>query len=76
MTETVAQEVTGAQIDPELLEEAQRQLGDVSPDAAINEALHRLVQQERLKRREALETLRRMSDEGLFDYSVLDKEDE
>jgi Arc/MetJ family transcription regulator len=76
MTETVAQEVTESQIDPELLEEAQRQLGDVSPNEAINEALCRLVQQERLKRREALETLRRMSDEGLFDYSVLDQEDE
>jgi hypothetical protein len=60
MSEDVAQE---PEINPELLDEAWRQLGDVTADEAISEALQLLVQ-ERLKRRAALQHR---------DYSVLDK---
>jgi Arc/MetJ family transcription regulator len=55
-------------IDTDLLQEAQRQIGASSPDAAIKEALQRLVAQERAKRLAALERQQRMSDEGVFDY--------
>ncbi|WP_432975656.1 type II toxin-antitoxin system VapB family antitoxin [Dactylosporangium sp. CA-233914] len=76
MTETVAHMATEPQIDQELLEEAQRHLGGVTPNEALNEGLYRLVEQERGKRREALEKLRRMSDEGLFDYPAIEQVDE
>ncbi|WP_430780158.1 type II toxin-antitoxin system VapB family antitoxin [Actinoplanes sp. G11-F43] len=56
-------------IDPELLEEAQRQIQAASPNEAINEALRRLVLEERNKRRAAMEYLWKMHDEGRFDYS-------
>lgn len=63
-------------IDAGLLEEAQRQLGLSSPTEAVNVALRRLVDQERARRRQALERLRAMSDAGLFDYSALDAAEE
>jgi Arc/MetJ family transcription regulator len=72
MTETVIKTGAGHEIDEELLVEAQRQIGAASPNSAINEALRRLVEQERAKRRQALERAQQMSDEGLFDYSALD----
>jgi Arc/MetJ family transcription regulator len=63
---------TDVEIDSELLDEAQRQLFPSSPHATINEALRRLVEEEREKRRAALEELQQMHDEGHFDYSQLD----
>jgi Arc/MetJ family transcription regulator len=63
-------------VDAELLLEAQRQIGAASPDAAVGEALRRLVDQEREKRRAALEKLHRMNDEGRFDYHELDAAEE
>jgi Arc/MetJ family transcription regulator len=76
MTDTVVQQQTEPEIDDELLEEAQRQLGDVSRNAAINEGLKVLVEQRRARRRRALERLQRMSAEGVFDYSRLEDNDE
>jgi len=67
---------TEEEIDGELLAEAQRQISAPSLNAAINEALRRLVDQEREKRRAALERLQRMHDEGLFDYNRLEAVDE
>ncbi|MEV4343951.1 type II toxin-antitoxin system VapB family antitoxin [Actinoplanes sp. NPDC049596] len=55
-------------IDDELLEEAKRQIEAHTPSAAINEALRRLVEQERAKRRDALAHLRRMVAEGAFNF--------
>lgn len=66
----------GAKLDSELLEEAQRHLSLPSRNAALNEALRGLVEEERGKRRAALEELQQMHDEGRFDYSQLDAADE
>ena len=63
------------QIDEELLVEAQRQIAVASPNAAINEALRRLVKEERTRRRRALERTQQMADEGLLDFSKLDDVD-
>ena len=54
-------------LDIELLLEAQRQIGAASLDATVGEALRRLVDQERAKRRAAQERLRQMYEEGAFD---------
>ncbi|GAA2370695.1 hypothetical protein [Dactylosporangium salmoneum] len=76
MTEIAAHPAAEPEIDPELLAEAQRQLGDAWPNQAINEGLRLLVEQKRLERRQALEDLRRMSREGRFNYAALDEVDE
>jgi hypothetical protein len=60
------------EIDLELLIEARRQISATSINATINEALRRLVEEERNKRRAAREKLQQMHDEGLFDYSRLE----
>lgn len=61
-------------IDEELLEEAMRGTG-VPRNETINILVRAYVMEKRKLRREALEELRRMSDEGLFDYSRLDEID-
>lgn len=82
MTETVikANATTGAEgepaIDEELLEEARRHLGTASRNATINAALREFVDQQRARRRAALQDLRRLSDEGAFNYDALDEVDE
>jgi len=79
MTETVikadAETAAGEEpaIDEELLEEAQRHLGTSSRNEAINAALREFVDQQRARRRAALQDLRRMSDEGAFKYDALDR---
>jgi len=55
-------------IDAELLLEAQRQIGAASLDAAVNEALRRLVNEERAKRDAARARLRQMYDDGELDF--------
>ena len=75
MTDLATKPVSEPEVDQDLLAEAQRQIAAGSPNAAINEALRRLVEQERAKRRTALEAARRMADEGLFDFSRLDAAD-
>jgi len=60
------------EINEELLIEAQRQLEVSSPNAAINEALRRVVEEERARRRRALERTQQMADEGFLDFSKLD----
>jgi Arc/MetJ family transcription regulator len=76
MTDLATDPTTEVPIDAELLAEAQRHFADASPNATINEALRRLVEDERAKRRAALARLQEMHDEGLFDYSHLDAADE
>ena len=63
------------EIDGALLAEAQRQISAPSLNAAINEALRRLVEQERAKRRAALAKLQEMYDEGVFDFSQFDADE-
>lgn len=62
-------------VDEELLAEAGRGLGTTSRNAIINGALRDYVERKRDDRREALQDLRKMSDEGLFDYDALDEVD-
>jgi Arc/MetJ family transcription regulator len=77
MTEAVATPaMTQPQIDHALLREAQRHLGGGTPNEACNQALELLVERQRTRRREALRDLRKMSAEGVFDYSALDEVDE
>lgn len=62
-------------VDAELLLEAQRQLGAESIGAAVNEALRRLVDQERAKRDEARARLRRMYDSGELEFETGEQSD-
>lgn len=72
LTDLATRPATEPAIDQELLAEAQRHISARSPNAAINEALQRLVDSERAKRRAAMERLHQMHDEGAFDYSRVD----
>ena len=76
LTDLATKPDTEPEVDQDLLDEAQRQICASSPNAAINEALRRLVEEERAKRRRALARLRQLHDEGAFDYSRLDEADE
>ncbi|NMO51424.1 type II toxin-antitoxin system VapB family antitoxin [Actinoplanes sp. TBRC 11911] len=60
------------EIDAELLAEAQRQISAPSINATINEALRRLVETERGKRRDALAELREMVQAGEINFRHLD----
>lgn len=75
MTETTIKTTIEPDLDEGLLEEAQRQLGGTSRGEALNTALRRLVEQERARRRRALERTQHMADEGLLDFSKLDDVD-
>jgi Arc/MetJ family transcription regulator len=63
-------------VDAELLVEAQRQIGAASPDSAVNEALRRLVAEERAKRDAARARLRQMYDDGDLDFHPLEELDQ
>jgi hypothetical protein len=75
MTDTVIKTDAEPQVDPELLEEAQRQTDAASPNEAINIALRELVEDRRARRRRALEELQRMAEEGGFDWDAIDEAD-
>jgi len=64
------------EIDQELLVEAVRQISAGSPNAAINEALRRLVEEERGKRRAAFDRIQQLVADGALDFSKLDAVDE
>jgi Arc/MetJ family transcription regulator len=68
--------VMGVKINVELIEEAQRQISAPTCDDAVNEALRRLVEQERAKRRAARESIQRMVDSGELTFRSLDEVDE
>jgi Arc/MetJ family transcription regulator len=76
MTDTVIKPDSEPEVDEDLLVEPQRQIAASSRNAAINEALRRLVEDERAKRRAARERLQQMDDDGLLDYSQLDAAEE
>ena len=75
MLEVADKTETEAEVDQELLEEAQRQISAPSPNAAINEALRRLVETERATRRAALAAARQMVANGDFDFSAVERMD-
>jgi hypothetical protein len=58
------------ELDADLLAEAQRQLS-ASPNATINEALQRLVDQERDRRGSAYDNLQQMAGEGGLDLDAV-----
>ena len=76
MTDLATDPITDVEVDAELLEEAQRQISASSPNRAINEALRRLVEQERQKRQDARARLREMYKAGELDFSQLEAVEE
>jgi Arc/MetJ family transcription regulator len=60
-------------IDAEVLREAQRHVGSESIEATVNEALRRLVEQERERRLRAFDNLQRMAAEGLIDFDAIER---
>jgi Arc/MetJ family transcription regulator len=76
MTDLATSPITEPDIDGELLDEAQRHLSARLPNAVINEALRRLVEEERQKRRSARARLDQMYENGEFDFTQLDAAEE
>jgi Arc/MetJ family transcription regulator len=75
MTETVVHKGSEPELDEELLAEAQRGLGTTSHNETLNAVLWEYVVAKRERRLAALNRLRQMSDEGLFNYDALDEAD-
>ena len=76
MTDLATSPITEPEIDGELLAEAQRHLSVRFSNTVINEALRRLVEEERAKRRAARARLHQMYEDGEFDFSQLDAVEE
>lgn len=58
-------------VDEDLLKEASTALGTTTKKDTVNEALRQAVETTRERRRHALEALRRIADEGGFDFDGL-----
>jgi Arc/MetJ family transcription regulator len=58
-------------VDEDLLREASTALGTSTKKDTVNEALRQAVELSRERRRRALESLRRIADEGGFDFDRL-----
>lgn len=58
-------------VDDDLLQEATVALGTSTKKDTVNEALRLAVEAARERRREGLEALRRIADEGGFDFDRL-----
>ena len=76
MADVATEAETVVEIDRELLDEAKRQISAGSLNATINEALRRLVETERSKRRAAREALERMVETGELTFKPLESVDE
>ena len=63
-------------IDEDLLAEASVALGTSTKKDTVTAALRRAVEEARQRRRQALEGLQRMTDEGAFDFDRLAAVDE
>jgi len=63
-------------IDEELLAEASIALGTSTKKDTVTESLRRTVDQSRERRRQARESLERMTAEGVFDFDRLAELDE
>jgi len=75
MTGIVVRQQSEPEIDRELLEEAQRQVGAAWPNEAINAALRELVEDRRARRGRAYDNLQRMADEGGYNFDAIDEAD-
>jgi Arc/MetJ family transcription regulator len=64
------------EIDEELLAEAMRGAATCSRNEAVNAALRHYVEAKRARRREALAEVRRMADDGAFDFARLEELDQ
>jgi len=62
-------------VDQDLLHEAAVALAEPGSSAVVNAALRHAVEAAREHRRESLERLQRLFDEGAFDLTILDKLD-
>jgi Arc/MetJ family transcription regulator len=76
MPETTTKQDSEPAVDEELLAEAMRGAATSSRNEALNAALRQYVEAKRAQRRQALADVRRMSDEGLFDYDAINEVDE
>ena len=63
-------------VDEDLLAEASTALGTGTKKDTVNEALRQAVEASRERRRRALESLRRIADEGGFDFDRLHELDQ
>jgi Arc/MetJ family transcription regulator len=63
-------------VDENLLAEASTALGTSTKKDTVNEALRQAVAVSRERRRQALESLRRIADEGGFDFDRLPELDQ
>jgi Arc/MetJ family transcription regulator len=63
-------------VDEDLLAEASTALGTSTKKDTVNEALRQAVEVSRERRRRALESLRRIADEGGFDFDRLPELDQ
>ncbi len=63
-------------VDEDLLVEASTALGTSTKKDTVNEALRQAVEVSRERRRRALESLRRIADEGGFDFDRLPELDQ
>jgi Arc/MetJ family transcription regulator len=63
-------------VDEELLAEATVALGTSTKKDTVNEALRQAVETSRERRRRGLATLRRIADEGGFDFDKIAELDE
>lgn len=63
-------------VDEDLLAEASTALGTSTKKDTVNEALRQAVDLSRARRRRALESLRRIADEGGFDFDRLPELDQ
>jgi Arc/MetJ family transcription regulator len=62
-------------IDEELLAEATTALGTTTKKDTVNEALRQAVDNSRERRRQGLNNLRKIADEGGFNFDLLDELD-
>ncbi len=69
--EVITMTKTLLDVDNDLLEEATVALGTLTKKDTVNEALRLAVEAARERRREGLEALRRIADEGGFDFDRL-----
>jgi Arc/MetJ family transcription regulator len=63
-------------VDDDLLAEATTALGTSTKKDTVNEALRRVVEDTRSRRRQGLAALRRIADEGGFDFDRLGELDQ
>ena len=73
MTDVADRTDVDEEIDQEILEEARRQVGVSSSNAAINIALRRLVEERRERRRRAYIEIQQMVADGLLDLDAIER---